>query len=306
MQAMNYIDYEDVVALDGIVRTVRSDIEAQLFSKDYALPIKFNYVESQITLEDSLWQIFSEPQEITLLNIDLLLRTEFTMPDMTSHLTYYFDLSKEVYREGRQVTSFPSLFGDISGLRDFFNFLIMLAISSSQTKMFQFNLLRTFFRYNTRQEHQNPEPDLDIQRSRKRFTRLDLGLVQKLRYSLYSFCLSKSTQRKQKVFKKGLERIEDSLDIRAIIRNQRALKILQSLTLTKLSRQLIHIQRKTTVLDLKRRPTRHTKDDSMSSKYEIKNETFSSTSDDDEHYSSEKEAKILRQVSIRQRNQQVL
>ena len=69
---MNYIDYEDVIALDGVIRTIRSDIEAQKFSKDYAEPIKFNFVESQIKLEDSLWQIFSEPREITLLNIDSL------------------------------------------------------------------------------------------------------------------------------------------------------------------------------------------------------------------------------------------
>ena len=31
MQALNYIDYEDVVALDGYVRTIRNDIEAMRF-----------------------------------------------------------------------------------------------------------------------------------------------------------------------------------------------------------------------------------------------------------------------------------
>ena len=54
-------------------------------------------------------------------------------------MTIWVDLSKEVKKEGRQVTSFPSLFGDISGLKDFFNFLIILTISGAQAKMYHFN-----------------------------------------------------------------------------------------------------------------------------------------------------------------------
>ena len=59
----------------------------------------------------------------------------------------------------------------------------------------------------------------DIVKSRKRYVKLKLGLLDKLKYSLCSFLLSKSEKRKKKVFNKGLGKIENSLDIRALIRN---------------------------------------------------------------------------------------
>ena len=102
--------------------------------------MKFSYIESQIELQDSLWQIFSEPEEITLMNIDRLSFIQLPIAnEVGSFQTIWVDLSKEVKKEGRQVTSFPSLFGDISGLKDFFNFLIILTISGAQAKMYQFN-----------------------------------------------------------------------------------------------------------------------------------------------------------------------
>ena len=77
---------------------------------------------------------------MTLLNVDRLSRIEIPFPNEEgSPVTYWFDLSKEIYRESRQVTSFPSLFGDISGLKDFFNFMIILAIASPTAKMYHFN-----------------------------------------------------------------------------------------------------------------------------------------------------------------------
>lgn len=46
MQSLSYIDYEDVVALDGHVRLIRSDIEAHEFVTGVNNPIKFSFVES--------------------------------------------------------------------------------------------------------------------------------------------------------------------------------------------------------------------------------------------------------------------
>ena len=89
-----------------------------------------------------MWQIFSEPHDLTLLNVDLLSRFELPLPNEAgSPLTYWVDLSKEVYKESRQVTSFPSLFGDISGLKDFLNFLIIFAIGGSSANLYQFDQL---------------------------------------------------------------------------------------------------------------------------------------------------------------------
>ena len=70
--------------------------------------VKFSLVETEIELEDSLWQIFSEPLEIQLLNLDRVSRTEFPVPNQVgSPVTYWLDLSKELYKESRQVTIFP-------------------------------------------------------------------------------------------------------------------------------------------------------------------------------------------------------
>ena len=60
-QSLNYIDYEDVVALDGYVKTTLGDIEATPLSIQDGNPIKLAFVETQVELEDSLWQIFSVP-----------------------------------------------------------------------------------------------------------------------------------------------------------------------------------------------------------------------------------------------------
>ena len=54
------------------MKTVIADINNEKLYTDGALPVKYSYIESQIELEDSLWQIFSEPTEITLLNVDRL------------------------------------------------------------------------------------------------------------------------------------------------------------------------------------------------------------------------------------------
>ena len=216
------------------------------------------------------------------MNIDRLSLLQLPIPNEEgSPLTFWIDLSKEVNIEGRQVTSFPSLFGDISGLKDFFNFLILLLIGGAQAKMYHFNQLRTFFRYNARSESERPASVTDIAKSRDRFTKLKLTLIDKLKFSLYSFCLSRGSNKKKKVFEKGLSQLENALDTRSIIRNQRALRILLSFSLSKTSRKLIHLQRRTTVLDLK-------------SQKRVTND--SSTTSVDEGVDSDQETKILRKI----------
>ena len=83
------------------MKTTIIDIGNEPLFSDGALTIKYSYVESQIELEDSLWQIFSEPTTITLLNVDRLQKITFPYPDATSAMNFWFDLSKEVHKEGR-------------------------------------------------------------------------------------------------------------------------------------------------------------------------------------------------------------
>ena len=150
------------------------------------------------------------------------------------------------------MTSFPSLFGEISGLKDFFNFLIVFAIGGLQTKMYHFNQLRTYFRYNLGSaSERRPGEDMDVAKSRSKFTRLNMNLLEKLKFALlFNFCLSKRDLRQKKAFEGSCAKLYSVLDTRAITRNYRALSILMNLSLSKVSRKLIYLQRRTTVLDL--------------------------------------------------------
>ena len=147
--------------------------------------------------------------------------------------------------------------------------------------MYHFNQLRTFFRYDTRSKSERPASIPDIVKNRGRFTKLKLTLIDKFKFSLYSFCLSQGSNKKIKVFEKGLSQLENALDTRSIIRNQRALRILLSFSLSKTSRKLIHLQRRTTVLDLKKQE-------------KVAND--SSTTSVDESFDSEQETKIIRKI----------
>ena len=90
------------------------------------------------------------------------------------------------------MTSFPSLFGDISGLKDFFNFFIVFAIGGLQTKIYHFSQLRTYFRYNMEGERERPGEGMDVAKSRTNFTKLNFNLLDKLKFALlFDFCLSK-------------------------------------------------------------------------------------------------------------------
>ena len=93
-------------------------------------------------LEDSYWQLFTEPEELKLINYDHISKIEFPIPpEDGSPLNIWFSLGSKVNIEGRTVTSLPALFGEIVGLRDFFNFIVVLFIGSSQAKFFKYDMM---------------------------------------------------------------------------------------------------------------------------------------------------------------------
>ena len=154
-------------------------------------------LESKVSLEDGYWQLFTEPEELTLLNINMSSKFKLPLPnEKGSPWTLWLTLSKELSIEGRVVTSFPVLFGDISGLKDFFNFLIVFVIGSSQAKFYQYDLLKTFFRYGNPDCEDGIGKDLpgmtqNVSKTHKKFSKLNLSLFEKFKLMLLSFCLSK-------------------------------------------------------------------------------------------------------------------
>ena len=68
----------------------------------------YDLIESQVAIEDSTFQLFTEPEELTLLNIDSNSRFEFAVPpDDKSPYTVWINMGKTVSIEGRVVKSFP-------------------------------------------------------------------------------------------------------------------------------------------------------------------------------------------------------
>lgn len=85
-----------------------------------------------MALEDSLYQILTEPQEFSMLNLDRLTRFEIPLQDKSGDVLHAvnIDLDGNIQIEQRVVTSLPSFFGEIGGLRDFFQQTILLLIGS--------------------------------------------------------------------------------------------------------------------------------------------------------------------------------
>ena len=108
-----YIDYDDVKTVQGLhVKHLLSQVsyrELDPFPEGGQNSIEiYDMIESRVTLEDSTFQIFTEPQELTLLNIDKHSKFDFAMPtEDNSPFTIWFHLGKQVSIEGRVVKSFP-------------------------------------------------------------------------------------------------------------------------------------------------------------------------------------------------------
>ena len=79
-----------------------------LENKPATTVVIYDLVESQVALEDNTFQLFTEPEELTLLNIDSNSRFEFALaPEDDSPYTVWINVGKTVSIEGRVVKSFP-------------------------------------------------------------------------------------------------------------------------------------------------------------------------------------------------------
>ena len=102
--------------------------------------IRYSLVESRVTLEDNLIQLFTEPKTFSLLNLDPV--TKLIQPygiNEHSMFNMYFELGQKISVEKRVVLSIPSLFGEVGGLYDFLSALNLFVIGGMQAKLFQFN-----------------------------------------------------------------------------------------------------------------------------------------------------------------------
>ena len=76
----NFIDYEDVEPGVGPVRRIPFTVEylhADKLDLFNFVEHVYSFIEHQIQLEDSLWQIMTKPVEFSMLNIDKTSRIVF-------------------------------------------------------------------------------------------------------------------------------------------------------------------------------------------------------------------------------------
>ena len=93
----------------------------------------YRFVEHKVSLEDSLAQISTEPNEFSMLNLDKLDNGEVPIGiDDDALITFLFDLSQRVKIEKRVVTSIPALFGELGGLNDFLATIVVILIGNLQ------------------------------------------------------------------------------------------------------------------------------------------------------------------------------
>ena len=97
--------------------------------------------EHQISLEDSLVQIMTSPEEFNFLNFDASSAVQVEFPrDKTSEdlvFAYNFDLSQSISVEHRYVLSFPELFGILGGLYEFLASSVIFLVGHYNSSMFK-------------------------------------------------------------------------------------------------------------------------------------------------------------------------
>ena len=141
MTLQNFIDYENVDPGVGPVERMSRTIELRPFDLLVPKVHFYSFIEHQISLEDSLIQILTEPEEFSLLNLDLNSHFVIDFDYMPEEVftQYRFDLSQRIIIEKRQVTSLPTLFGDLGGLYEFIATIVITLIARIQAKSFAFD-----------------------------------------------------------------------------------------------------------------------------------------------------------------------
>ena len=78
---------------------------------------RYQIVEHKVSLQDSLVQLLTDPEEFTMVNLDRLSKLSLPFPPSPGSLReYWVDLSTEIKIEKRVVNSLLSLFGEVGGI----------------------------------------------------------------------------------------------------------------------------------------------------------------------------------------------
>ena len=105
-----------------------------------------------MSLQDSLWQFFVEPNEFSFLNFNpnfsetTIQITDYKKEYSMVKLEMYID--QEIHVSERVIKDAVTLFGDIGGFSSFFIALLGLFVGSIPAQLFQISVTSALFRAN--------------------------------------------------------------------------------------------------------------------------------------------------------------
>ena len=171
-----------------------------------------HFVEYRISLLDDLFQVLTNAQTFTFLNFDdSTIEDNGDLEDDKVLLTYLFDLAFEIKIQKRIVNTLPNLFGAITGVEAFFEFLIVIFIGATPAKLYLFDRLKSFFLQNPDGENQGEKgQELGETPGTSLKIKIWLGIS-------WMCCLTKKEKRRKKLVELGSGKLEHALDIRTII-----------------------------------------------------------------------------------------
>ncbi len=147
MALKNFVNYEIVKVGENPVEQMVMIVEGNPINPEKPVVIRYPLVETRVSLQDSLLQLMTEPEEFSMLNLDRLNKLKLPFPvESDSFKEFWFDLSVEIKIEKRVVNSLPSLFGEVGGLNDLLATFVLLFIGMFQVNAFIFDLATTFFK----------------------------------------------------------------------------------------------------------------------------------------------------------------
>ena len=109
--------------------------------------MRFSFVETRVQLADSLFQLFDEPRDFSILNLDKASKNVAKFPRRGNILSeFVFDLSNNIRIEKRQVRSIPELLAELGGLYQTFAIMCIFLIDRYRSKFFNIQKVKDNFK----------------------------------------------------------------------------------------------------------------------------------------------------------------
>ena len=128
----NFVDYGKVKHDGNHIEkffepVVLQDITPSAIGKE---SLRIRIVEHQVSLQDSLFQLLTESEDFSMLNLSTQNLYQMNMDlSKDAYFTFIIDLSQEIRIEKRTVIDFLNLFGEIGGFKEVLILLIAISLS---------------------------------------------------------------------------------------------------------------------------------------------------------------------------------